>query len=490
MLGMLSLATATPIQADGYPAEWEYTGIDVVDQWTSFGGRGSDLIFDLSPDGSRIVLAGYVRTGDIRVMERDMIPVQELHTPGFVEYFKGVRWSPGNSWIIEWGLADGDDYDSIVAWDAQDLVRVHPAFIDSTDDLVYMQDVVFLEGDRYVAVSGILEMGESVVRVVETADGAVVKEWDWPDNALVTSMRSDGGSLICFDETGNITSYAIDGWSMGFTIVGDGSAPVLTTDDPPGDGPWMLAYETWDMDVWLDGLPVRVDGSVLAEHGPPQGISWAFADDADYIVMAVNRLFYGSTIAVHPLDRLRAGDWYNGTSFEATLSNVTCMKRDPTHSGMVWVGLENGTLIKYQVSLLDDRPPEIVTRFPEERGEYNDTFYATWRIWDDHTEQLVVRVRLDDGPWQDAGKDIEYDDYSFYVNASNLSDGKHTLTVEARDVRQTNTTTVVFFVPSVEEGGWDGSVYVLGFALALAIVSMVALIAVGRRIRAGNDGVV
>ena len=61
------------------------------------------------------------------------------------------------------------------------------------------------------------------------------------------------------------------------------------------------------------------------------------------------------------------------------------------------------------------------------------------------------------------------------------------MTVEAKDVRQTNTTMVVFFVPGDGEEGWSESIYALGFALTLAIVSMVVLIVIGSRIRARKD---
>jgi len=443
---------------------WDWARISDVDRWPSSGGGTSDEVFlDISPDGSKLILSGFIQPNSLRIMKRNMIPIIDLYPPGPVENITGVHWTPNGTWVIAWGLSNGDAFDFLAVWDGSTYERVDEQFINTTGSFQTINTVLFLKNDELMAISGRDEDDISRVLVIETISGRMIHEWMWEDNASVLSLGSDPESLMCIDERGIVTSISIEDWSIIQVIEGRSTGPTADTFGPSMNRPWIIGYDDGWINFW-GGDPIETAGDAfVSERGPVQGIVWAFNEPNGYYVWASPRTIarYGSVINLA---------YYNNSTEtliymyenESPGVTVTMLMSDPVESGLIWAGFSDGSLGQYKVELSDDKPPEVTIEYPENRSVHNESFWVRVDFYDDHDFRYYIedikyiKIRIDDGDWVEIHKEMEYSRWSHYIRAANMTSGKHRITVEAYDGRHKNQTYVIFYVPGEddESEGW------------------------------------
>ena len=115
MLGLLLLSSGA---VPGGTAANDTAELLHVADWRDGGHQGADLTVDISADGSRLLLVGYAAPDDVRVTDRDLVPVAVLEPgPGPFDV-KGAAWSATDGSALVWGRAAGGDRDVILAYEA------------------------------------------------------------------------------------------------------------------------------------------------------------------------------------------------------------------------------------------------------------------------------------------------------------------------------------------------------------------------------------
>jgi hypothetical protein len=483
---VISIIISQPTDAEDIT--WDYAGIKYEERWSSHGGDGEDLIFDFSPDGSYIVLSGYVEPNDLRVMERNMFPVTELHPPGPFTTIKGVHWSPMGTWIVTWGSIDSEDFEFLAVWDGITYERVQEPFINTTGPFMTINSVIFMQNDELMAIAGLYDDGISRVMLIETSTGRLINYLAWEDNTTVLSIVTDSESLICSDERGMITIISIEDWSNVQVFEGRSTRPSSHSYHPSIDRPWLVGYDDGWIHFW-NGDPLAPAGATsFTDNGPIQGVAWASSENIGYYVVATPRhypnggswiflaYYNNSTATLIPMDH---DDRVEGV-------NVTMLMSDPVEFGCIWAGFADGSLARYRIYFREDLPPEITIDYPENGSKHNESFYARGDHFDDNghlygvSDVQYVKIRVDDGEWDDVHFDVEGTHWSYYIRVSNMTSGKHKITVESYDGRHNNHTDITFIVPGEEEGP---SYWVSSSSIILIIICVTVPIIVYIRYR-------
>lgn len=476
---------------------WDWARIDDVNRWPSSGGGNSEeVILDISPDGSKLIISGYIQPNSLRIMKRNMDLIIDLYPHGPVEYIKGVHWSPNGTWIIAWGLSNGDDFDSLAVWDGNNYERVNEPFTNITESNMSIHSILFLNDDQHMALSGIDEDNISRVLIIETLTGRIYQEWAWEDNAAVLSLGSDKESLICIDERGTVTSISTENWSITKVFEGRSTRPTADTFDSSMNRPWIVGYDDGWINFWGSD-PIETAGDAfVSEYGPVQGVAWAFHEPMGYYVLATPRSVaeHGSYIILAYYNNSTATLIYMYATDRLPGVYVTMLMSDPVESGLIWAGFADGSIGQYKVELLDDKPPVVTIDYPENGSVHNESFYVRGVYSDDHEGHgnfynlNYIKIRIDDGDWVEIRQDLEYDTWGYHIRAANMTSGKHKISVKAYDGRQINQTSIIFYIPGEDEEseGWYSYITQL-FLISGVLLFITVLLILRYKRRDSND---
>ena len=173
LLGLLLLSSGA---VPGGTAADDTAELLHVADWRDGGHQGADLTVDISADGSRLLLVGYAAPDDVRVTDRDLVPVAVLEPgPGPFDV-KGAAWSATDGSALVWGRAAGGDRDVILAYEAPTYALNGSYGASDYGGLVQVDAVCTFAMGLILAVAGRDANGTSMVNVLETASMAVMRQ--------------------------------------------------------------------------------------------------------------------------------------------------------------------------------------------------------------------------------------------------------------------------------------------------------------------------
>ncbi len=454
--------------------DWDDVDLEEVDHWKDPTGNGADLWIDISHDMDRLLLVGYGGPDEIRVVDRDIETIATLVPPGTDPTVKGARWSQSGTWIVAWGRAEGNDTDFLAAWNGTTYEPADNLFENDTTPLVEISSAVFMAADDILFIGGRDVDGTSKVLLVETSTMNVHINYTWENDATITYLGTDGLSLICIDETGVITSIGGTDWTEIVRFEeGSSREPSSNSISSPGRNPWAIGYEDGSVYFWR-GYPIVASGDADLGSGPVQGITWAFYDIGDYYMVALPGEGQGSQLSV----LYHANDTATAVPVSDTIdtgSAVTMLMMDSKAPGNIWAAFADGSLGYYNVTIIIDLPPEVTIDVPKYQQMYTGKVRFEGRFSDDHDNILSVRVRIDEGDWEDAN--LVGNVWWYEVDTDLLEEGFHVVNVEAFDGRHTTRSKEFFVTPQEYDGGegeWPPGIPQIPF-LIIAIVIVVFL---------------
>ncbi|MCK5415760.1 MAG: hypothetical protein KAJ35_10300, partial [Thermoplasmata archaeon] len=424
---------------------WEDIAITVVDSWDDPLGEGEELLLDVSPDGSKLALAGTGGRGELRVTDRDLATIAVLSHPSFDIHFKGVRWSEVGTWLAAWGIDESQDGDLLRFWNATTLEPTTDLVLNTTVYLETIHAVQFLAYDLIIALSGLDENGTSRVLLTETRTGILLQNIEWRDGLSVLFLGNDMRGLLCIDETGDVTFIGGSSWTNVTLFKGRGSRPTAHSAYPPMNKEWLVGYEDGWFKFW--GNRYRDDVTVLniTDKGPVQGIAWAYDIMVQYFVVAVPGSSGGSSIVCYFL--VNASMPIIDVTWEqvGTVAAVTLLLTDPSTEGLVWTAFADGSVTLYRMQTISNAAPQVTIEMPEHDEAHTKPFLAHGTVVDDHDRLVSVQVQIDEGNWFDAN--VSGEEWSYKVGTDFLKEGGHTLYVDAFDGRSHTIEQVRYHVP-------------------------------------------
>ena len=409
---------------------WYEVGITEVDHWEDPLGVGSDLMFDISYDGSRLALVSTEDPDEISIVDRELETLATLHPPGENATINGVQWSDGSRWVAAWGRAEDMDSDFFQVWDVPTYKPTDAPFANATSSLPIISATRFLADDMILAIAGRDANGTSRLLIVETSNMNVHRNVTWEANTTILFLRSDGINLYCVDELGTITSISGMDWMLKDTYIGLSARPTAFALNRVKRGYWLMGYENGSTFFW-GGIPFRPMGVNEFGDGPVESLARIFPSLEDYFLVATPRDGGGSTIqalkyianvtTLHPSNRIE------------TEASVTMMQPDPLNPGNVVIGFSDGSLTFYNMTLVPDNPPMVSILELEDPSATTGIIVVRGTVTDDNDNIQWVRVKVDDGEWFDIN--WTGTDWTLEINATLLSDGQHSLAVVAYDGR-------------------------------------------------------
>ncbi len=430
--------------------DWDDVDLKEVDRWKDPSGNGVDLRMDISHDMDRLLLVGYGGPNEIRIVDRDAETIATLVPPGSDPTVKGARWSQSGTWIVAWGRAEGNDTDFVTAWNGTTYEPADNLFENDTTPLVEITSAVFMAGDDILFIGGRDVNGTSKVLLVETSTMNVHKDYLWENDATITYLATDGLSLLCIDETGVITSIGGTDWTEIVRFEeGSSHEPSSHAISRPGRNPWAIGYHDGSVYFW-QGYPIVFSGDTDLGTGPVQGIAWMFNDIGGYYMVALPGGGHGSRLSVlfNEYDTATA---YPVSDTIDTGSAVTMLMMDSHAPGNIWAAFADGSLGYYNATTILDLPPEVTIDVPKYQQMYTGKVRFEGRFYDDRDIILSVKVRIDEGDWQDAN--LVGNVWWYEVDTDLLEVGFHVVNVEAFDGRHTTQFKEFFNTPQEYDGG-------------------------------------
>ena len=460
---------------------WDDVDIQVVDSWTDPGGNGEDLRFDVSPDGSRIVMAGHTAANDVLVTDRDMNVLATLVPPEQDLVIEGVRWSINETWVCAWGSNDSTDHDLLWIWNASTYELTEELFENHTTPLTNLDSVLFMAFDEILVLAGRDVNGTSRVIIWQTVFSTMINDIPWEDNATVVHLGTDMMEVLCIDERGDVTSISSDDWLDTRDLGGYDAYPTANVLNVYDRQPNLVGYDDGTAIFW-GGYPTSVENSTSFGDGPVQAVSWVFVDGSGYYLLATPSSEGGAQIGAffYSVDGQPANPVSGPVIFPDAM---TKMVKDVLVKDQVWCGFNDGTITLLSITTIPNLPPEVTIEAPEEREKIKGNFLAYGSYSDDRDRIEYVRVRWADrdwtmGAWEDA--DFSNGSWSYEVNVSTMRPSKVRLEVEVYDGRHYWNEYAIFdFVQEREDdddGKWRQGIPGIPMALAILAVALYLMV--------------
>ena len=427
---------------------WDEGTMEEVASWSDPSGNGSDLQVEYSPDGSKLLIAGFGSPNEIRVVDRNVGHLATLDMKGIDVQVKGTRWSHQGTWIVAWGREEGGSRDLLMAWSASTFEPSQALFDDDLPPLEVVDSVVFPSNDGILAIAGRDALGTSRLLIMETHSRDVLNNITWEGNATLLTLETDNQNLVCIDETGALTSISTRNWDIQATYEGVRSRPSCWSFPRHGGHPWLAGYEDGTVYFWMN-TPREPGGKADLGEGPLLGVAWLMNDQENYYVVALPGADGGSDVQAYIYHE--EGRPAVAVSDTVTVDGrITMLVMDPVDPWHAIAGLEDGTLVALELALLPDTPPEITVDEPAEGTKHSENFTARGKVIDERDNVSYVRVWVDELPFAEAV--MSDDEWSTEVDVRMLKAGSHVLHVEAFDGTYVNTTQVTFRVEWEKEG--------------------------------------
>ncbi len=324
--------------------------IEEVASWRDPGGRGVDLRFNLSSDGSMILLRGYGSPDELRVVDLDMETLAVLPRVEMPHEVRGFTWSETDQWIVAWSRPDGGGPDFLQVFDVPSFEPNGSAHWVDAIDLVEIDMVTMIGHDEIAMVAGRDTNSTSLLLIVEVDAARVNKRFVWEGNHTIVAADSTGRETVIADSGGNLVMMAGFAWNL-----------QRRYENAFADGPlsWYIPLDRqWgfgDSDgrvVMSHDHPFYNQFNITVGEGPVTGFSLTDGRLWDFMA-AVGNPGGGSRLAGWQT----TGEGFVGGPLELchldVAANVTMMRPDPRGWGRVLVAFDNGTLSSY---LLNVRP--------------------------------------------------------------------------------------------------------------------------------------
>ncbi len=468
---------ASMVSAERY---WDDVDIEVMGSWTDPGGGGQDLRFDVSTDGTRIVLAGHAAANDVLVADRDMNVLATLVSPDQGLIVEGVRWSESGKWVCAWGTADGMDHDRLWMWDGTSYEPTEELFENFTTPLQRLDSVLFVAYDDILVLAGRDENGTSRVMLWETAWSTVRRDFPWEDNATVLHLGTDMMSIVCIDERGNVSAIGGSDWSEVKDLEGHDAVPTSTSQGTYLRHPWIVGCEDGMAVLWA-GFPTQLENSSSFGVGPVQAVAWSTMEGGSYYLLATpeDATRTNMTAYFYAVDQRPDNMVANPIVFP---SSMTKMVTDVLVDGQVWCGFSDGTIALVNMTIIPDLPPEVTIEVPEKQQVFKENFLAQGTYWDDHDNVEWIRVRWEPESWFDAN--FSDGEWSYEVNHSKFDDAELSLEVEIYDGRHVNQTRVNFFAKNREgpdDDEWPPGIPLIPIVLLVLFLALLLMVRAYKR---------
>jgi hypothetical protein len=430
LLALLLLLLVAAVASANVP-HWERVDLVEKGNWRDPGGLGSELRFDQTNDGERLVLLGYASPNDLRVVDRNVDTLAVLEPPGEDPVIEGVRWSDTGEWVCAWGMADGIDHDLLWIWNSTTYEPSDWLFENHTTPLADLDSILFMGGDEIMALAGRDANGTSLVILVETSTGDIRREVPWDDNATVVQLGTDTMRVVCIDERGTVSTISGFDWTEFEDLGGHDAEPSSDSLGLRTNQPWIVGYHDGSAAFW-GGNPLVHERSAYLDEGPIQAITWVRtgSEGQNYYLVGTPSATRGSVLRAYYYDTTTEPDVPTSDSMGFP-NPMTSMAGDAKVNGQAWIAFDDGSLSLVNVSIIPDLPPVITIETPIANKMYREDFTATGTVTDDHDNIQYVRVIIQGGEGFNAT--VTGDRWTYEVNITDVGTGVYTFIVVTSD---------------------------------------------------------
>ena len=320
------------------------------DEFRHPANRGLDLTGDITNNGSLLLLVGYVRSDDVRVVDRNMTTIAVLEDGSSTFHVKGAVWSDSEEFIAVWGREVGASRDDLRIYMSPSY-EINDTIVPRDEvPLVTIDSVRFIGYDEILAVGGRDTNGTSHLLIFEVGPLSLLKDYVSLKNVRILSIHSDTRDLIFVDSTGGVLVFNTTYWTPAERFDTLSGEPTCVSIDVPQTTAWIVGDENGMMTIWRYEL--RPFLNISLDRGPVQGVS--FGHDKHYrLIYAMPSGDGGSRIQT----RFVCFELGNVSDEVVTESPVTWMVPDPLVEGGIVVGFEDGSLRTYWIELVEPPGP-------------------------------------------------------------------------------------------------------------------------------------
>ena len=405
---------------------WHEGTIEETDRWSDDEWAGEPYSMEYSYDGSMIMLVGYGGPNEVRIMDRDMALLGKWEPSEPNLSVEGAYWETSNQMITVWGSNGTEENDTLLILSVPEFEPLVGLNLSVIDHLVDITSARLINGE-ILAIGGWNPDGGSRFHIFEIGTGHPLNDINWPENATIVAIDTDGIYLLVLDKKGFISQFETMGWTLITRWEGSGSPP---SSNCIGqfylDRIWIIGYEDGKVRLWGEA-PLNLIGEPDTGDGPVLGVAGLFPDPRFYAV-AVPQNGGGSRITgwIHNAT-LGEKEWSNVIQSAAT---VLMMDADPQVYGQFLAAYSDGTIASYRTTIILNQPPMVNITEPPRSAEWKGVMTVKGEVTDEVGRVDWVRYSIDEGPWMDAEGTNEF---TFDVDADAFQPATHTINIVAFD---------------------------------------------------------
>ena len=309
-------------------------------------GNGTFLRIEHAFEGETSLVWGHDGPGDLRIVDDNLttLGVLPLPSPGF--HVKGASISEGGVRAFVWGHARSGDNDTVIVYNLTTF-EIDPGYLPvGLIDMVRVDYVASMAWGLILVVAGAHANGTSMLAFIETIPMLELKAYTLPGNASVDYLGTDGISLACLLEGGQLVVVSTRDWTVALSyhaVNGSFSSWRVSS------GMWLLGGEDGTVVVW-DAYPMKV-WSELRLDGRVQGVAWTMSGSNQTLVVAQPGEGGGSVVRAYR--RNAAGNWELATE-EPWPVAVSMMGAHPTRGDAILVCGADGSVQPLEVRTWTD----------------------------------------------------------------------------------------------------------------------------------------
>ncbi len=231
-------------------------------------GNGTASRIEHAFEGETALVWGHEGPDDLRVVDDRLMTIGVLPPPFPGFHIKGASISEGGVRAFVWGMAGGMANDTIVTYNLTTFTVEQDYLPEGLVDLVSIDYVRTLAWGIILTVAGRHVNGTSELLFIETVPMQQLGRLPLPGNASAQYLGSDGISMVCLLDDGQLVVVSTRDWSMERTL-------------DAVDGPfsaWYITHSRWFFGgadgtvlIWND-YAKRVEAEMHMD-GPVEGIA-------------------------------------------------------------------------------------------------------------------------------------------------------------------------------------------------------------------------
>jgi len=309
-------------------------------------GNGTALRIEHAFEGETSLVWGHEGSDDLRIVDDNLttLGVLPLPSPGF--HVKGASISEGGVRAFVWGHARIGDNDTVIVYNLTTF-EIDPGYLPvGLIDMGRVDYVASMAWGLILVVAGAHANGTSMLAFIETIPMLELKAYTLPGNASVDYLGTDGISLACLLEGGQLVVVSTRDWTVALSyhaVNGSFSSWRVS------EGMWLLGGEDGTVVVW-DAYPMEV-WTELRLDGRVQGIAWTMSGSNQTLVVAQPGEGGGSVVRAYR--RSVAGAWELATE-EPWPVAVSMIGAHPTRGDAILVCGVDGSVQPLEVRTWTD----------------------------------------------------------------------------------------------------------------------------------------